>query len=130
MDEDAQFWAALGEGRFTVQHCTRCDVRLFPPGPTCWHCGGAELTWDTLDDDARGTVYSWTQCHKSYMHFAELVPYTIVIGELADGSGIRVVGRLLEEPSAPVAIGDALRLRCAVDALGQPSYGWALEAGR
>ena len=126
MDEDAQFWEAIAQGQFTVQRCTDCDVALFPPGPTCWHCGGAHLVWETLPVDARGTVYSWTRCYKSYMHFAALVPYTIVIGELTDRPGIRIVGRLIEESSRPVAIGDALRLRCTLDALGQPSYGWVL----
>ncbi len=128
MDEDAQFWAALAEGRFTVQRCPRCDVRLFPPGPTCWHCGGSELEWVTLPAGAPATVYTWTQCHKSYMHFAGLVPYTIVIGELTDGSGMRIVARLIDEPSAPVTIGDPVRLRCTRDAAGQPSYGWTRGA--
>ena len=124
-DEDVVFWDNLRAGRFTLQRCEECAAYQFPPGPTCWRCGGAHLSWTSVAAEMEAVVYSWTVLHKSFMKFAEMTPYMVVLGELADYPGVRILARLEESHTQPIAIGAKLRLTWGIRDGGEPYYGWS-----
>jgi hypothetical protein len=61
-----------------------------------------------------GTVFSWTVIHRSLTQgFA--TPYTVLLVELIDAPGVRMVGNLVNESS------EALHAGMAVEAVFTPS---------
>lgn len=127
-DEDVIFWENLHAGRFTLQRCEDCAGHQFPPGPTCWRCGSVRLSWTNVSPGTEATVYSWTVLHKSFMKFAEMTPYMVVLGDLEDYPGVRILARLEESTPAPIAIGAKLRLAWGVRDGGERYYGWLRAA--
>jgi hypothetical protein len=102
---NAPFWTALKEGRLVGQFCTSCKSARFPVGPICPYCGSDDFNWRELSGE--GTVFSWVCYHRSYMpEFADLMPYVVVLVELAEG--IRLFGRYISSGSpsigAPVRV--------------------------
>lgn len=98
---NAQFWDALKHGDLTVQFCNSCRAPRFPIGPICPHCGSGDHVWRVLSGE--GTVFSWVRYHRSYIpEFEDLLPYSVVLVELAEG--VRIFGRYLS--SATPCVGD------------------------
>jgi len=104
--DTAGYWAAAGRGEFVLCRCTDCRHWLQPPMERCRHCGG-----DTAFEPATGTgsVHSFIVVrHPSVPAFARLLPYAIVLVDLAEG--VRMTGRFLGEPAdvrlgLPVTVG-------------------------
>jgi uncharacterized OB-fold protein len=103
-DADSRlYWESLAKEQLTLQECTSCGRRRFPPMPSCPYCGatGAEIREATA-----GTVYSWVTVRRAFQPaFAAEVPYTIATVDL-DGGG-RMVARL--EPGEAAAPGARVR---------------------
>ncbi|MBC7954527.1 MAG: Zn-ribbon domain-containing OB-fold protein [Cytophagales bacterium] len=53
---EAEYAAALSEGRFLIQRCGACSQHVFYPRTLCPHCGAEKLAW--VAPCGRGTVYS------------------------------------------------------------------------
>lgn len=87
----AQFWDALGQGRFLVTRCKACDRASFPPQAHCKSCLGRDIEW--LELSGRGRLYSATRVHAGPARFATELPYSVGIVDLDDG--VRLVTRLL-----------------------------------
>jgi len=90
-DTDTRFyWEGLAKGQLTVQECTACGRRRFPPMPSCPYCAA---TGTVIMEATAGTVYSWITVRRAFQPaFAAQVPYTIATVDL-DGGG-RIAGRL------------------------------------
>jgi uncharacterized OB-fold protein len=59
----------------------------------------------------RGAVRSWTVMRQSFLPgFSEEVPFVRVDVELAEQEELRMIGRLLEGPDAPLTIGAPVRV--------------------
>jgi uncharacterized OB-fold protein len=103
-DADSRFyWESLARERLTLQECTACGRRRFPPMPSCPYCAAAGAV---LAEATAGTVYSWVTVRRAFQPaFAAQVPYTIATIDL-DGGG-RIAGRL--EPGQSASPG--LRVR-------------------
>jgi uncharacterized OB-fold protein len=87
-----------------VQACGLCDTRQHPPEEICHRCGSMEL--GTIELGPRGTVHSYTVVHYPVnAALAESVPYAVVLVELDDDPGIRVVGNILGCDPGEVRIG-------------------------
>jgi uncharacterized OB-fold protein len=97
------FFAAATEGRLAVCVCSACGEVLHLPRPYCSACGAGEPVWREVAPT--GTVYSWTVVEHPVMRAFE-VPYTIVLVELDELPGVRLVGHLDGahdfEPGAPM----------------------------
>ena len=56
--------------------------------------------------DGAGSVRSWTTMRSSFLPgFGDDVPFVLVDVELEAQPGLRMIGRLLDGPTAPVALG-------------------------
>jgi uncharacterized OB-fold protein len=89
------FFAAAGRGEVALCACTGCGAVLHLPRAYCHHCGSWETTWRSVA--GRGRLYSWTTVEHQ-VHPAFPVPYTIVLVELAEEPGARLVGWLPGSP--------------------------------
>lgn len=115
------FWAAVDDGRLSVQRCTSCGTLRFPPGPVCPSCAGDDSEWHDVSGDAN--VLSWTTTHhRFHAAFADRLPYTVVLVELIEQSGLAMYG------TTPTAEGlvEGLRVRAdfVAGAAGEQIVRW------
>ncbi len=98
----APFWAAAREGRLVIQACGDCGTLRTPPRSFCHLCASESVVWR----QAKGTgrLWSWIVAHgPTIPAFAGLTPYPVVVVELDDGPGLRMVGNLVADHEASIA---------------------------
>lgn len=129
--DSARYWAALAEGRFSLQHCADCGRWTWPARPLCSGCHGRNLQWE--DSPGTGAVYSWVITHQPYApDLVAQVPYTIALVRLDEQDDILVPGRLAAEVevhqglrvrAVPERVADEVGvIRWAVDEPGGPAH--------
>jgi len=100
------FWQAARQRRLVVRACSGCDRVLHLPRAYCSACGSWEGHWREVA--GRATLHSWTVVDHQ-VHPAYPVPYTLVLVDLDDAPGTRLIGSL---PGAPeLAAGQAMAVR-------------------
>ena len=106
-DERSQgYWDAAAEHVLAIARCSRCDTFVIPPDIVCSHCHSTEPDFTYVPVSGRGIVRSWTVMHQSFVPgFDDLVPFVLVDVELDEQADLRTIGRLLDGPDAPLAIG-------------------------
>jgi uncharacterized OB-fold protein len=108
----APFWDACRKHELRLQRCADCGAFRQPPSPGCPHCGSARSDWPLLS--GRGTVFSYTIVHHAAVPpLAAEVPYNVVIVELDDAPGARLISNLLDVAPSGVAVG--MRVEIAWD---------------
>ena len=106
-DHDTRgFFEAAARGVLAVRRCTGCGAALHVPVPVCPYCRSADGRWEPAG--TTGTVYSWTAVEHQ-VHPAFPVPYTIILVELDDVPGVRMVGHLPGRPE--LRVGHPVRVR-------------------
>ena len=102
----APYWAAAARHALAIARCSRCGSFAIPPGQACPHCGSIDPEYAFREMSGRGTVRSWTVIRQSFLPgFDSDLPFMLVDVELAEQPELRMIGRLLDGPSAPVRIG-------------------------
>ena len=101
--ETAGFWEAASRGYIGLLHCGACGSVLHLPVPYCNICHSSDTEW--RDVSPRGRVYSHTVVEHQ-VHPAFPTPYTIVLVELDDAPGVRLVGWL--EGRVPLRAGEPM----------------------
>jgi hypothetical protein len=99
VDDDpdtAGFFEAARRHELVIRRCNGCDAVLHMPRAYCHRCRSWEGRWAPVD--GRGSVHSWTVVEHQ-VHPAYPVPYTVVLVDLDDLPGTRLVGRLDGRPS-------------------------------
>ena len=99
------FWEGARQGKITLRQCASCQKFLHMPRAYCYACGSWDTVWTSVG--GRGSLYSWTVVEHQ-VHPAYPVPYTIVLVELDDAPGVRMVGRL--PGSADLTVGQAMEV--------------------
>lgn len=92
---DDRYWESLEEGKFRLSRCPDCKTWIWPAHWRCGLCGSWELEWAELDPI--GVVYSWTRSWYAFdrtKQRAPHVPYVVVLAEIPDADGVRVIGAL------------------------------------
>lgn len=135
-DADTQpFWDGVAERRLLVQRCARCAHWIWQPKPICNRCQGPDPVWTEVSGDAR--VVSWTVVHPPVLPvWAEKVPFVILLVELDDAPGVRMLGQLVDDDGVllqtdgerdGVAFDAAVRLRWRTDEAGTILPAWTLR---
>ena len=103
--DTAGFFEAARVGLLAIRMCNGCDAVLHMPRAFCHNCRSWDGRWQPVA--GTGTVYSWTVVdHQVHPLFP--VPYTVVLVELDDVPGARLIGHL---PGAPdLHIGQPMRV--------------------
>lgn len=92
---DDGFWIGLEEGEFRLPRCRDCRKWRWPAHFRCSACGGWDQEWVAVEP--RGTVYSWTRTWYAFDRTQERaadVPYCVILAEIPQASGARVLGAL------------------------------------
>ena len=99
-----EWWDRVKGHELTVQRCTRCKTYRHTPAPVCYKCRSFEYEWAEVS--GKGTVYSYTFAfHPSHPSVSAKLPYNIVVVELPDADGVRMVGNLLDAAEGEISIG-------------------------
>ncbi len=88
--------------------CTACGGFLHVPRAYCRSCGSWDGEWRVVGGTA--TLHSWTVVDHQ-VHPAYPVPYTIVLVDLDDAPGVRLLGNLPGSPD----LRDGLPMRVRFD---------------
>jgi uncharacterized OB-fold protein len=131
-DRDTRpFWDAVASRRLLVPRCSACEAWIWQPRPICPRCHAPDPVWHEVSGAAR--VASWTRLHAPVLAvWAEAAPFVVLLVELDDAPGVRMVGQLVDDAGAlvhsdeGVAMGAPLSLRWRVDEAGQTLPAWTL----
>ncbi len=100
------YWEAAAAHTLAMARCSRCGTFAMPPDIVCSHCHSTDPEFTFVPVSGRGTVRSWTVMHQSFLPgFDDLVPFVLVDVELDEQRDLRTIGRLLDGPDAPLAVG-------------------------
>jgi hypothetical protein len=101
-DQDtAFFWEAAARGELHILRCRACGTYVHYPKPACWKCAGTDLAPERVTGN--GSVYSYTVTHQDVPGYA--APFAVVLVELDEQPGLRMVSRLTDVDPADVRIG-------------------------
>ncbi len=109
------FWQAARRGELVLQRCTSCGDWQHPPLPVCSACNGREFGYEPVS--GRGSVYTFTVTHRPLVPGAPDVPYAVVVAELDEQVGLRLVANLVGSPVDQLCDGD--RVAVAFEDAGQ-----------
>ena len=102
------FFEAAARGELVVRACSSCGTVLHLPRAYCRTCGSWDGEWRAVG--GTGTLHSWTVADHQ-VHPAYPVPYTIVLVDLDDAPGVRLLGHLPGQPRPARRDADARPLR-------------------
>lgn len=107
LDEEgvaAPYWQGLREGVLRVQRCAACGRWQFGGEWLCHHCRTFDPPW--VEVAPRGRLYSWERVwHPVHPALKDHGPYLVVLVELPQAGGVRMLGNLLGDPMQEVPIG-------------------------
>lgn len=101
---DAAYWEGVRAHELRVQRCNECHTFQWGPEWICHRCHSFDIGWQRVS--GRGQIYSWERAwHPVHPALKDHGPYLVVLIELPDADGIRMVGNLLGDPRQDVRIG-------------------------
>ena len=109
-DERSQpFWDATGRHELVIQRCQDCGQYAHPPVIICAGCLSTRPSFAFETVSGAGTIKTWTVMRTAFLPaFHADLPYVMVEVELAEQEGLTLVGRLVDGPDAPIALGMAV----------------------
>ena len=108
-DERSQgFWDAAAEHSLALARCSRCSTLSHPPDAVCFSCGATDPAFVFTPVDGSGFIRSWTIVRQSFLPGFD-VPFVLVDVELFVQEDLRLVGRLVDGPDAPLRLGAPVR---------------------
>ncbi len=101
---DKPYWEAAARHELVVQHCEHCGAYQWGPEWICHGCLELDPGWAPVS--GRGRIYSYERVwHPVHPALRERGAYVVVLVELDDANGARMVGNLLGDAETPVEIG-------------------------
>ena len=101
---DAPFWHGTRKEELRIQRCKNCGEFQWLPEWICHHCHSFDLTFEQVAPT--GTIYSWERVwHPPLPELAPYCPFVVLVVELDDAPGIRLVGNLVGDGHQDVIIG-------------------------
>lgn len=101
---DAPYWEGLARGELRAQRCRACKAWQWGPEWICHACHSFDVGFEAVAP--RGRIYSWERVwHPVHPALRGATPYIVVLVELPEAGGIRMLGNLLGSREQPVTIG-------------------------
>ncbi len=89
------YWQEANEERLVMQKCDACHKFRWTPSPLCTFCGDDGYTWEQLS--GKGKIVTWTVItHPIHPAAVDKVPYVVVIVELNEQPGLRMISNLID----------------------------------
>ena len=95
------FWEATRRGELHILRCRTCGTYIHLPRPACRTCGSTDLAPDRVS--GRGVVHSFTVTHFPLPGYEP--PFAVVLVELEEQKGLRLVSNLVGVPPDEIEIG-------------------------
>jgi uncharacterized OB-fold protein len=127
-DGSREFWAAAATHSLVLARCARCSTFSHPPAAVCPHCGSVDPAFEFLPVDGSGSVRSWTVIRQSFLAGFD-TPFVLVDVELSEQPDLRLIGRLVDGPDAPLRLGAPVGVTFEDLAPGFAVPAFALEEG-
>lgn len=108
-ERSAPFWEAAAQHRLVLARCSRCGELSHPPDVVCARCHHSDPRFVFEEVGGRGAVRSWVVVRESFLPGFD-VPFVLVDVAVDEDDGVRLIGRLLDGPDAPLARGDRVRV--------------------
>jgi uncharacterized OB-fold protein len=99
--ETSFFWDATRRGELHILRCRRCGTYIHLPRPACRTCGSTDLGPERVS--GRGVVHSFTVTHFPLPGYEP--PFAVVLVELEEQQGLRLVSNLVDVAPDDVRIG-------------------------
>lgn len=112
-------WQAAREGRLAIRCCTECGLVLHLPKSYCHGCGRWTTEWKTVRP--AGTLWSYTTTERQLRQGFE-PPYTVVVVELDDAPGTRLVGHLPGRPELTIGMPMRVTFERITDEVALPQW--------
>mgnify|MGYP001828384102 CR=1 FL=1 len=87
------FWDAIKRKKLMFQRCTECGTWSHPPRVMCHKCKSFDMEW--VESTGKGRVYSWVVFTRE-VHPAFKVPYDVVLVEMEDEKGVRIISNMVD----------------------------------
>ena len=113
----AEFWRHATGGVLALARCGRCHRFSHPPEVVCPRCHHTDPRFAFEPVGGGGVVRSWTVVRQSFLPGFD-VPFVLVdvALDLGPDDDVRLIGRLVDGPDAPLRPGD--RVEVAFEAVG------------
>ena len=100
-DATRPYWEAAKRGELAIQRCHACRTFVHPPRGECPRCQSTELAPEQVS--GRGRIHTFTIGH----HAASGIPtpFALVLVELEEQPGLRILANLLDCPLDQIAVG-------------------------
>ena len=108
-ERSAPYWEAAAEHRLVLARCSSCGELSHPPDVVCASCHHPDPRFVFEEVSGRGAVRSWVVVRESFLPGFD-VPFVLVDVAMDEDDGVRLIGRLLEGPDAPLALGERVRV--------------------
>jgi len=108
-ERSAPYWEAAAQHRLVLARCSRCDELTHPPDVVCARCHHPDPGFVFEEVGGRGAVRSWVVVRESFLPGFD-VPFVLVDVAMDEDDGVRLIGRLLDGPDAPLARGERVRV--------------------
>ncbi|MGH7818193.1 MAG: Zn-ribbon domain-containing OB-fold protein [Candidatus Binatia bacterium] len=97
----AFYWEAARRHELHVLRCAACRRFVHPPQPSCPSCSTNDLAPERVS--GRGVVHTYTIAHREVP--GHEVPFALVIVELEEQVGLRILSNLVDCPLENVRVG-------------------------
>jgi uncharacterized OB-fold protein len=109
-ERSAPYWEAASRHVLAIARCSRCRRFAHPPDIVCPNCRHTDPRFAFEPVSGRGCVRSWVVMRQSFLPgFDADVPFVLVDVALDEQDDVRLIGRLVDGPGAPLAAGDRVR---------------------
>ena len=101
---DREYWDGTRRHELRIQRCQECRGWQWGPEWICHACLSSSVGWVRVE--GQGLIFSWERVwHPVHPALKEHGPYLVVLVELPQAGGIRMLGNLLGDPRQAVTIG-------------------------
>lgn len=97
------FFEAANRGELVIKSCNACGHTMHLPRALCDRCHSFDTGWKPVE--AKGKIYTYSVVERQ-VHPAFPAPFTLIVVELDEPAGVRLMGNLAGVPD--VAVGMAV----------------------
>lgn len=110
-EDNKHYWDMADQHELSLQKCNDCGHHAHPPGPSCVHCEGQNLSWEALGKDVRATIYSYVITYRPFLPgFQDDLPLIIAQAELEKVPEVKIMCNVIDCKADNVYIGMSVQM--------------------
>ena len=96
------YWEAIKRKKLVFQRCKECGKWSHPPRVMCDKCNSSDMEW--VESSGKGKIYSYVVFTRE-AHPTFKVPYEVVLVEMENEEGVRIISNMADCTPDEVYIG-------------------------